>query len=584
MSSLIAIKANYQGEDIRRFSIAHDATFADVQKSLLQTFGKLGNISWQDEEGDIITIRTEQDWKEAIKGRPTLLRLTLNGTAEFIQEKETKPEEDQRTQPQSSPTQPQPSPGSNFTLPGFEEYLASMMSSQRFPTDQARQETRPGSTPTPVPNPPIVFGMGASGLSGMDDLTKRISEVAVEAASRVVESLGSSGVIPDMAHREQSQREQSTEESTEEQRDGEREEATSPTSEAGEATNEPAGTSNLVHRGIICDVCNKPIVGVRFKCLERSDYDLCSSCIQPDESHIMLRIPRPLDHPSRYLSKVMRATQHFRHKSASNGERAERGARGGKGRRCQHPHPHHHHHQHPHSHPHSFPFHPPPHSHHHAHPNPCFHPMPDFAHAQARQPQHRSEPAKPFPASKVSPPPVSAPPQYPTEVTPAGTILPTAPVSKNNFGPGVVQLNRLLVKLKVMNEEDLTRDDLFGSATENAIKNLNVGSSGEFTEDVRDLLLRLNGEFDRNEASQKASEAAAAEAAESQNIEEKSDDESLSEEEESTPEPELLTKYPDALNQIVEMGFLDLQAVINALEKHNGSVEQSVMELLTQRY
>eukprot|EP00039_Didymoeca_costata_P010857 m.147368 g.147368 ORF g.147368 m.147368 type:complete len:621 (-) comp14986_c1_seq2:1465-3327(-) len=229
MSSLIAIKANYQGEDIRRFSIAHDATFADVQKSLLQTFGKLGNISWQDEEGDIITIRTEQDWKEAIKGRPTLLRLTLNGTAEFIQEKETKPEEDQRTQPQSSPTQPQPSPGSNFTLPGFEEYLASMMSSQRFPTDQARQETRPGSTPTPVPNPPIVFGMGASGLSGMDDLTKRISEVAVEAASRVVESLGSSGVIPDMAHRVQSQREQSTEI----QRDEEREEATPPTSEAG---------------------------------------------------------------------------------------------------------------------------------------------------------------------------------------------------------------------------------------------------------------------------------------------------------------------------------------------------------------
>ncbi|KAH7923239.1 hypothetical protein BV22DRAFT_1036572 [Leucogyrophana mollusca] len=35
----------------------------------------------------------------------------------------------------------------------------------------------------------------------------------------------------------------------------------------------------VVHRGIICDKCEKIIVGVRHKCLDCPDYDLCSPCI-----------------------------------------------------------------------------------------------------------------------------------------------------------------------------------------------------------------------------------------------------------------------------------------------------------------
>ncbi|KIJ66196.1 hypothetical protein HYDPIDRAFT_186653 [Hydnomerulius pinastri MD-312] len=39
-----------------------------------------------------------------------------------------------------------------------------------------------------------------------------------------------------------------------------------------------------VHRGVICDRCDKTIVGVRHKCLDCPDYDLCTTCIESGSS------------------------------------------------------------------------------------------------------------------------------------------------------------------------------------------------------------------------------------------------------------------------------------------------------------
>jgi|EP00427_Karlodinium_veneficum_P017335 hypothetical protein len=33
------------------------------------------------------------------------------------------------------------------------------------------------------------------------------------------------------------------------------------------------------HLNVICDGCNTPIIGVRYQCLSREDYDLCDNCI-----------------------------------------------------------------------------------------------------------------------------------------------------------------------------------------------------------------------------------------------------------------------------------------------------------------
>lgn len=39
--------------------------------------------------------------------------------------------------------------------------------------------------------------------------------------------------------------------------------------------------SRIRHEGIVCDICQKaPIVGIRYKCQQCDDFDLCSFCFQ----------------------------------------------------------------------------------------------------------------------------------------------------------------------------------------------------------------------------------------------------------------------------------------------------------------
>lgn len=56
------------------------------------------------------------------------------------------------------------------------------------------------------------------------------------------------------------------------------------------------------HLAVQCDGCGMaPIRGLRFKCGNCKNYDLCSICIdhtEHDESHIFLRIKKPIDKSS----------------------------------------------------------------------------------------------------------------------------------------------------------------------------------------------------------------------------------------------------------------------------------------------
>ncbi|XP_071941936.1 next to BRCA1 gene 1 protein-like [Antedon mediterranea] len=60
-------------------------------------------------------------------------------------------------------------------------------------------------------------------------------------------------------------------------------------------------TSNQViciHRGIICDGCNNQIVGIRYKCGNCEDFDLCETCELIDSihnpDHVFVKIRRPV--------------------------------------------------------------------------------------------------------------------------------------------------------------------------------------------------------------------------------------------------------------------------------------------------
>ncbi|XP_047037389.1 uncharacterized protein LOC124642785 [Helicoverpa zea] len=51
------------------------------------------------------------------------------------------------------------------------------------------------------------------------------------------------------------------------------------------------------HSGIVCNSCNKSIVGFRYKCINCTDYDLCAKCemLEAHPQHYLLRIPKPID-------------------------------------------------------------------------------------------------------------------------------------------------------------------------------------------------------------------------------------------------------------------------------------------------
>lgn len=55
---------------------------------------------------------------------------------------------------------------------------------------------------------------------------------------------------------------------------------------------------NTLHRGISCNICNaNPLNGVRFKCLNCVDYDVCSRCeptCDHDLTHVFVKIAVPI--------------------------------------------------------------------------------------------------------------------------------------------------------------------------------------------------------------------------------------------------------------------------------------------------
>lgn len=69
---------------------------------------------------------------------------------------------------------------------------------------------------------------------------------------------------------------------------------------------------NMVHPNVICDGCNGPVVGTRYKCSVCPDYDLCSVCEGKGlhREHSKLIFPNPFGHlsdsfsHSRWLRKL----------------------------------------------------------------------------------------------------------------------------------------------------------------------------------------------------------------------------------------------------------------------------------------
>ncbi|XP_045492139.1 sequestosome-1-like isoform X1 [Colias croceus] len=74
----------------------------------------------------------------------------------------------------------------------------------------------------------------------------------------------------------------------------------------------PSTGPNIPHSGVVCDGCDVPITGFRYKCTFCDDYDLCSKCesagLHPE--HCMVRVPVP-SLPRTVIKAAVKRSRHF---------------------------------------------------------------------------------------------------------------------------------------------------------------------------------------------------------------------------------------------------------------------------------
>lgn len=242
------------------------------------------------------------------------------------------------------------------------------------------------------------------------------------------------------------------------------------------------------------------------------------------------------------------------------------------------------------------------------HPPPHFFPhSPQHESHHSRGPVHVSTyvHAQPQPQRQPQPTPAQQQKKEATVLTvvPAGTILPTAPLREGQFGPGVTQLNNYLTKLKAV-KDTLPREDLFTCATSDAIRVATRGKYSVYDSAARDMLLkRCNEDFKAEKLKEKkrleemiqalASRKKNAEKEKAKEQREKEVEQFRSEVQQTpaTKEPVQTQdapqeskpkfQYSKQLEQLVDMGFLEVHLIADALDRHTGNMEAVLTELIS---
>lgn len=89
---------------------------------------------------------------------------------------------------------------------------------------------------------------------------------------------------------------------------------------AGPAADNGGNSGGEEHPGVVCDGCDKPVTGFRYKCVQCPDYDLCGKCETKGlhSEHNMMRISAPeLVWPQHFFRRLVKLHDRMNKRAAS---------------------------------------------------------------------------------------------------------------------------------------------------------------------------------------------------------------------------------------------------------------------------
>jgi hypothetical protein len=313
---MFVIKVKFE-EDTRRITLEEAPSFDTLLTILKNLFPNLPSnfsVKYVDEDEDAVTISSDMELVEAIRVAATnnLLRLQLIGKSNPQNQTENKP----------NPTNPLSS------FPSLSEILTNPAAGQKWLESfigqtSVNQPNQTNPKPNDVPDLVSLFQhLGVSNAQQMSGSQESNQQQAQQNIQKLVQRLLSSTYIqqllpqlvllapqllpllngfPIFPQNSQPSNEMKSETGKEEQAD-------------------------VRHYGVVCDICEAPVSGVRYKCTTCVNYDLCAKCeAKPgihDPSHNLLKIQQPLSaHPSSYG----RGCPYMRPKSVNNNSEPPKG-------------------------------------------------------------------------------------------------------------------------------------------------------------------------------------------------------------------------------------------------------------------
>jgi len=285
----LVLKVKFE-EDTRRITLEQTPSFEALLATVKTLFPNVPSsfiIKYVDEDEDAVTISSDIELTEAIRVAATnnLLRLQLIAKSSIRQ---AQPEQNKPTQ---NPLFSFPNLPEILTNPGVgQNWLESLIG--QFSQVQTNQ-----SNPKPNDIPDLVslfqhLGLNSQTMTGSQD-TGIQQMLAQQNVQQLIQRLLTSPYIQQLLPQLVLLAPQLLP-----LLNGFP--AFSQNSQTSTATNSDTGKEeqdNVQHYGVVCDICEAPITGVRYKCTTCINYDLCAKCEAKgshDASHMLLKIQKPL--------------------------------------------------------------------------------------------------------------------------------------------------------------------------------------------------------------------------------------------------------------------------------------------------